>query len=94
MDAADIVQLIGKGQYIDKAAHLGVFAETAFISHLILDNMAEGGLNYLFPLYNKPISVFSYMNVKFSGVDFLHYNLACLVSRTMLLAIMFMISLP
>ena len=49
MDAADIVQLIGKGQYIDKAAYFGVFAEAAFISHLILGDMAEGGLNDLYP---------------------------------------------
>ena len=75
---------------IDKAAYLGVFAESAFISHLILDDMAEGGLSYLYPIYNEPISVFSYMNVQFSGVDFLYYNLACLVSIIMLLSIMFM----
>ena len=42
---------------IDRAAFLGVFAEAAFLSHLLLDDIAEGGLTYLFPLYNEVIIV-------------------------------------
>ena len=57
-----------------------MFAEAAFLSHLLLDDIAEGGLSYLYPLHNEPLSVFSYMDVGFSDVNSLYYNLAGMVS--------------
>ena len=75
---------------IDRAAFLGVFAEAAFLSHLLLDDIAEGGLTYLFPLYNETISVFSFVDVKFASVDFLYYNVACFVAIFFISCVMIM----
>ena len=75
---------------IDRAAFLGVFAEAAFLSHLLLDDIAEGGLTYLFPLYNETISVFSFVDVKFASVDFLYYNVACFVAIFFISCVMLM----
>jgi len=74
----------------DKALALGMFAETAFLSHLLLDDIAEGGLTYLYPLHNEPMSVFSYVNVEFSGVNFLYYNLAGIVSVFFIFCVLLM----
>jgi len=62
------------------AAYMGLFAEAAFLSHLLLDDIDEGGMLYLYPIYNKPISVFSYMSVGFMEVDLFHYLIASFVS--------------
>lgn len=74
----------------DRALALGMFAETAFLSHLLLDDIAEGGLTYLYPFYNEPMSVFSYVNVEFSGVNFLYYNLAGIVSVFFIFCVLLM----
>jgi hypothetical protein len=74
----------------DRALALGMFAEAAFLSHLLLDDIAEGGLTYLYPFYNKPMSVFSYVNVKFSDVNFLYYNLAGIVSVFFIFCVLLM----
>jgi inner membrane protein len=74
----------------DKALGLGMFSETAFLSHLLLDDIAEGGLTYLYPFYNEPVSVFAYVNVRFSRVDFLYYNLAGIVSVFFIFCVLFM----
>lgn len=74
----------------DRALALGMFAETAFLSHLLLDDIAEGGLTYLYPLHNEPMSLFSYVNVEFSGVNFLYYNLAGIVSVFFIFCVLLM----
>ncbi|WP_298684533.1 metal-dependent hydrolase [uncultured Methanomethylovorans sp.] len=74
----------------DRALALGMFAETAFLSHLLLDDIAEGGLTYLYPLHNEPLSLFSYVNVEFSGVNFLYYNLAGIVSVFFIFCVLLM----
>lgn len=74
----------------NRALSLGIFAEAAFLSHLLLDDVAEGGLTYLYPFYNKPLSLFSYVNVKFSSVDFLYYNLAGIVSVFFIFCVLLM----
>ncbi len=73
---------VGYAAYRDfgKGAYMGIFAEAAFLSHLILDDIDEGGMIYLYPIYNRPISVFSYMSVGFIEVDLFHYLIASLVS--------------
>jgi len=73
----------------DRALALGMFAETAFLSHLLLDDIAEGGLTYLYPFYNEPMSVFSYVNVNYSYVNFLYYNLAGIVSVFFIFCVLF-----
>jgi inner membrane protein len=41
-----------------KAVSLGLFAGAGFISHLMLDDLAEGSIYYLYPFYGEPFSVF------------------------------------
>lgn len=77
-------------QQRDRALALGMYAEAAFLSHLLLDDIAEGGLTYLYPFYNEPMSVFSYVNVKFSYVDFQEYNIAGMVSVFFIFCVLLM----
>jgi inner membrane protein len=87
-----LAMMLGYLVYRDssKAMSLGIFAEAAFLSHLLLDDIAEGGLTYLYPVYNEPMSIFVFMNVRLSGVDFFYYNFACFVSVFFIFAVMFM----
>jgi hypothetical protein len=50
-----------------KAMYLGLFAESAFLSHLFLDDFSEGGCIYFYPVYNKTISIFAMMDVGFKA---------------------------
>ncbi|MBN2488857.1 MAG: metal-dependent hydrolase [Methanosarcinaceae archaeon] len=75
---------------LDKAAFLGIFAEAAFLSHLLLDDMDEGGLMYLYPLYNEPISLFSYVDVGFASVNHFYYDIACYVAVFFICCVMIM----
>ncbi|WP_440956438.1 metal-dependent hydrolase [Methanosarcina sp. Mfa9] len=63
-----------------KAVYMSLFAEAAFLSHLLLDDIDEGGVVYFYPIYNQPISVFSYMGVGFLEVNLVHYLIASFVS--------------
>jgi len=63
-----------------RAMYLGLFAEAAFASHLLLDDISEGGCEYLYPLYEKDISVFSMMDVSFRGTGLFHYLMTSFVS--------------
>lgn len=65
---------------VGMAAYMGLFAEAAFLSHLLLDDIDEGGVNYFYPIYNKQVSVFSYMGTGFLEVDIFHYLMASFVS--------------
>ncbi|WP_319507395.1 metal-dependent hydrolase [uncultured Methanolobus sp.] len=75
---------------ISKASSLGIFAEAAFLSHLLLDDIADGGLTYLYPVYNEPLSIFAFMDVSIAHVDFFYYNFACFVSVFFIFCVMFM----
>lgn len=59
----------------NKAVYTAIFAESAFLTHLLLDDIAEGGFAYLYPLYNKPISVFLIMDTGFAEAGGLFYYL-------------------
>lgn len=48
-----------------RAISLGLYAEAAFLSHLLLDDISEGGLYYLYPIYNRSIGIFSLMDAGF-----------------------------
>lgn len=50
---------------LNKSVYMAIFAGSAFLTHLLLDDIAEGGCPYLYPLYERPISVFSIMDTGF-----------------------------
>jgi membrane-bound metal-dependent hydrolase YbcI (DUF457 family) len=58
----------------NKAVYMAIFAESAFLTHLLLDDITEGGCPYLYPLYDGKISVFSIMDTGFAEAGSLfHY---------------------
>ena len=73
-----------------KAIYLGLFAEAAFLSHLLLDDISEGGCEYLYPLYDKNISVFSMMDVSFQETGLFHYLIKSFVSVFFICSIIMM----
>ena len=64
----------------DKAIYLGLFGEAAFLTHLLLDDIGEGGTEYLYPVYNGKVSLFSLLDVGFQETGFIHYVIASFVS--------------
>lgn len=65
---------------LDKAMYLGILAEVAFASHLLLDDISEGGCEYLYPIYEKKISLFSMMDVSFRETGLFHYLITSFIS--------------
>lgn len=63
-----------------RAMYLGLLAEAAFASHLMLDDISENGCEYIYPVYVKKISMFSMMDVGFRGTGLFHYLTASFVS--------------
>lgn len=63
-----------------KAIYLGLFGEAAFLTHLLLDDIGEGGCEYLYPIYNGKVSVFSLMDVGFQENGLFHYVIASFAS--------------
>lgn len=76
----------------DKAFYMGLFAESASICHLLLDDLARYEMDYFYPVYNKSISIFSYVDWSFKKESFLFFLLACYVS-IMSLSIVIMMAL-
>ncbi len=74
----------------DKAIYMGIFAESASLSHLLLDDLARYEIDYFYPLYNTPISIFSYVDSSISRGSFLHYLLACYISIMLLFVVIMM----
>lgn len=64
----------------DRAVYLGLLAEAAFASHLLLDDISEGGCEYLYPLYKEKISLFSMMDIGFRETGVFDYLIASFVS--------------
>lgn len=75
---------------IHKTVSMGIFFEAALLSHLLLDDIAKGGLTYLYPIYNEPLSLFNFMDVSVARVDFFYYNFACFVSVFFIFCVMLM----
>jgi len=75
-----IVSGYAKYRETGRAMYLGLLAEAAFVSHLLLDDISEGGCEYLYPLYEKKISVFSMMDIGFRGAGIFDYLMASFVS--------------
>lgn len=63
-----------------KAIYLGLFAEAAFLTHLLLDDVGEGGCEYLYPLYNGKLSIFSLIDSGFQENGLFHYLIRSSVS--------------
>lgn len=63
-----------------KALYMGFFAEAAFLSHLLLDDITVSGCHYLYPLYNEKISIFSMMDISFQEAGLLNYLIISFVS--------------
>lgn len=74
---------------MDKAAYVGVLGSSAYISHLLLDDIVrESGNYYLFPLYNQPISMFTSLGVMRASGDYLLYMLAGIGTTSFILGVM------
>ncbi|MGB9929533.1 MAG: metal-dependent hydrolase [Methanosarcina sp.] len=56
-----------------KAIYLGLFAESAFLFHVLLDDVFEEGFVYFYPIYNEPISLISLMDVGFQNTTLTQY---------------------
>jgi len=74
--------LVGYFAYrrIDKAIYLGMFAEAAFLTHLLLDDVSENGINYLYPIYDGTIKLSSWMDSGFQENGLILYILKSFVS--------------
>ncbi|NPE30353.1 metal-dependent hydrolase [Methanococcoides sp. SA1] len=59
-----------------KAVYVGLFAMSASLAHLLLDDLSRGAIYYLYPISNRAISVSSYMDVGIARVNFIRYLLA------------------
>ena len=74
---------------MDKAAYVGVLGSSAYISHLLLDDIVrESGNYYLFPLYDQPISMFTSLGVMRASGDFFLYMLAGIGTTSFILGVM------
>lgn len=73
----------------NKAGYMAIFAWSAFLSHLLLDDITEGGCEYLYPLSDGRISVFSMMETGFSAGLF-HYLMASFVSVSFIFIVIMM----
>lgn len=74
----------------DKAIALGTFAEAAALSHLLLDDVADGAITYFYPFYNESMNLFSYVDVDLADVNFMYYNLAGIVIVVFISCVMLM----
>lgn len=74
--------VVGYAAYreFNKAIYMAIFAESAFLTHLLLDDLNKGYCYYLYPLYNKPVYVSSLVNSEFTGTGLFHYLVASVVS--------------
>lgn len=64
---------------VGKAIYLGLFSEAAFFSHLLLDDACGASCTYFYPVYNRPISIFSMINIGFQETGLLHYLITSFV---------------
>ena len=74
-------------RYSGKAMYMGIFSGAAFLSHLLLDDLARYEMDYLYPLY-EPISIFSYLDAEVAQSDLITY---LLVSYVFVLSMFFVI---
>lgn len=63
----------------NKALAVGVFAEATTLFHLLLDDLDDGIITYLYPIYNEPFSLFSFLNASPADVGLLYYGFTVLV---------------
>lgn len=75
---------------LNKAVYISMFVESAFLSHLLLDDIAWGRIEYLYPIYKENISIFSYIDVEFAKVDVFYYTIAGTIAVFFLFCILLM----
>lgn len=73
-----------------KAAYLGLFAEAASLSHLLLDEVFDIGFLYLYPIYDEPIRVSSILDISIKGAGVFDYLLASFLSVFFIFLVMIM----
>lgn len=73
-----------------KAMALGVFAWAASLSHLLLDDVAGGAITYFYPLDNRVMNLFSYVDVDLAEVNFMYYNLAGMITVLFISSVLLM----
>ena len=71
-----------------KALYMGFFAESASLSHLLLDDLEGIGIHYVYPISSREINLFSYIGGGFTGEGF--SLLAPYASIVFLFAVMIM----
>ncbi|UGV40158.1 metal-dependent hydrolase [Methanococcoides orientis] len=59
-----------------KALYTGLFAFSASLSHLLLDDLEGTGIHYLYPISSREINLFSYIGIGFTRDDLVHSLLA------------------
>jgi inner membrane protein len=62
-----------------KAVALGILAEATTLFHLLLDDLDDGVITYLYPVYNQPFSLFTFLFTRPINVGVLHYTFAVVV---------------
>jgi hypothetical protein len=81
--------IIAYGKF-SKAIYLGLFAESAFLSHLLLDDSRGISCTYLYPLYDKKLSIFSLVDVSLYGTGLSNYLIKSFVSVSYLCFVIMM----
>ncbi|MGM0770730.1 MAG: metal-dependent hydrolase [Halobacteriota archaeon] len=59
--------------------YMGLFTWSASLSHLLLDDLSGVGINYFYPISDRTINVFSYMDRDLTCTNLLNYMLASYV---------------
>jgi inner membrane protein len=60
----------------NKALALGLFALATTLFHLLLDDLDDGVITYLYPVYNEPFSLFTFLYTNPTNMGFLNYAVA------------------
>ena len=63
----------------NKALAVGVFAVAASLFHLILDDLDNGIISYLYPLYSEPFSLFPLLSADPSEMGILYSGFTTIV---------------
>ncbi|WP_298684535.1 metal-dependent hydrolase [uncultured Methanomethylovorans sp.] len=74
----------------NKALAVGVFAAAASLFHLILDDIDDGIITYLYPLYSEPFSLFPLLSGGPSEMGILYYGFMVIVGAFSIVLVLLM----
>lgn len=74
----------------NKALAVGVFAAAASLFHLILDDLDNGIISYLYPLYSEPFSLFPFLSLGPSEMGILYYGFTIIVGTLSFVLVLLM----